>query len=519
MKLVRNAILLSLAVGAASMAGCSSTSSPISTGAPSAVAGPQGGSSEEPGAQTGTVGIQLQLAPGITLSSVGYTITNSTLGGFTTITGTIPVGNSQTVGVTLTLPVGGGFSISLTATDSNGDICAGGPATFTITAGTSTGVSLSLVCSQVSDAGDAGFVTPDVNVGTVTFMVDASLQTTVVSRSACAAATSVVASPNEVNVGHGIALTGAGVDPSNMTSDVVLSWGATGGAGSLSQAFGTTSNFNCTSPGTETVTLTASIADGGASCPGGLGALTIQVQCDAVSDAGMDTGTADTGADTGSPDTGVDTGTPDTGADTGADAGPLAPCTSAGQANCVKCQGSTGGVCTPTEALIVQHDIAKNGVSAAGNDSASSCYTCLFNNGCIDDSQGDVQHECEDSTVAHGTAVQCQNVVSCIFGSDSLSTDTLATGTTAQGYSSGNCSSVATYVCYCGTASLTGSCGGTSSAANGNCSSAIAAGSGFPVSDGTDNLGHFAPDTTYASGMATQIFKCAVNNSCSTCLN
>ncbi len=272
-----------------------------------------------------------------------------------------------------------------------------------------------------------------------------------------------------------------------------------------------------------------------------------------IQDTGSpDTGVADTGVDATLADTGVDaedTGTVDTGVDTGPDStlgdsggpdaqdtgaaetggpdgqadaaqgdGGLVPCTVAGQTGCVECVGNNSKECTPTEALIVQHDIDKGTAHAPGADPAGSCYDCLYQNGCIDDSQGDVEHECHDSSVTHGTEAQCLDVVSCIFGSDDLATDSLATGTVEQGYSAGNCSSLATYVCYCGTASLTGNCGGSSSAANGNCSDVIAAGSGFPVSDGTDNLGHFAPDTTYASGMGTQIFKCAVNNACAVCL-
>ncbi len=206
--------------------------------------------------------------------------------------------------------------------------------------------------------------------------------------------------------------------------------------------------------------------------------------------------------------------------------GPLVPCTAAGQLNCVKCQGSTGGICTATEALVVQHDIDKNGVAAAGNSPSTSCYACLQGAGCLDDmpSIGDVNHECGDSVIVHGGTVgtlaqECLNVVSCIFGSDNPATDPLASASTDVGYSTGNCSSTVTATCYCGTAAVAGNCGGTASAANGVCSGAIAAGSGFPVADGTDNLGHFAPDSTYASGMATQVFKCAVNSSCSTCLN
>jgi hypothetical protein len=190
-----------------------------------------------------------------------------------------------------------------------------------------------------------------------------------------------------------------------------------------------------------------------------------------------------------------------------------------GSQSCVQCQGSNNGVCSPTQAIVVAHDVAKNNVVSAGPDtSANSCYACLVGAGCLDDNGGDSNHECEDSVITHGTAAQCHDVITCIFGSDSPATDSLASQSVDEGYSTGNCSSAATNICYCGTAPVLGSCGGSASAQNGVCAGVIAAGSGFPVADGTDILNTFAV-TTYASGMAEQVFKCAVSSGCSTCLN
>jgi hypothetical protein len=184
----------------------------------------------------------------------------------------------------------------------------------------------------------------------------------------------------------------------------------------------------------------------------------------------------------------------------------LQPCTTVGQTNCVQCQGNdtapnANETCTPTEALVVAHDILKGKVTAPGPDgtgskaAATSCYSCLFNGGCLDDTHfSDTGKECEDA-LAGGTAAQCQAVMTCVFGSD--------------------CASSAVNVCYCGTSNLATTCKGNPAAGpiNGSCDTQIAAALGFPLTDGTDNTGHLT-DTTLAGGKADQIFQCALSNNC-----
>ena len=373
MRIFRNSMVVALTVGAVYTAACSSEAP---SGAPGQSAGQAGDSN-----RSGTISAALQLGPGITLSSVSYTITNPTLPGFTTITNSVDVSNSQGIGFTLALPAGGGYELSLSATDSNGDACAGGPASFSITAGQPTAVGLTLECTGI---GEGGLIGPDVNPGTVIISVDASLGQSA-PPSDCAAVSSLVAAPNRIDVGHSVTLSAAGIDPSFQSSDVTLTWVATGSAGSLAGSAGTSNVFSCTSPGSESVTVTAAISNGGASCPG-TGSLTVAIECDATSDAGADTGTGtggqDAGPDTSTVDAGVDTGTgtvdagPDTStADTGAaetgtgpaeTGGPLVPCTTAGQTGCVGCFGSDGNVCSSTEALFVALDIASGAVKTAG---------------------------------------------------------------------------------------------------------------------------------------------------------
>jgi hypothetical protein len=187
----------------------------------------------------------------------------------------------------------------------------------------------------------------------------------------------------------------------------------------------------------------------------------------------------------------------------------LHPCTVVGDPACVQCQfndtpPNTNKTCTPTEARIVQYDIDKGRATAAGPDPVGSCYTCLAQNSCIDDTRlGDTNQECEDSSITTGTAAQCEAVIDCIFRTN--------TGM-------GTCAKSAAVGCYCGTAALTTACQGNPSSANGDCDVQIASGLGFPTLDGTDNTAHFT-DAFRAAGVADQIFSCAHTNSCTACYN
>jgi hypothetical protein len=236
----------------------------------------------------------------------------------------------------------------------------------------------------------------------------------------------------------------------------------------------------------------------------------------AVQDAGHDAGAGESGGpDTGAPDSGSPSGggadagsdgaTGDGGADSRPDAGTgLHPCVVAGDTSCVQCQYNAlppkaDKTCTPTEAAIVQHDIATGRSSLAGPSDPGSCYVCLVNVGsCIDDTQfGDRDHECDDSLVT-GTPAQCEATLACILQA--------------------RCASAAVSICYCGTAGLLTTCQGNPAAGpiDGACAATIAAGLGFPVSDGTDNTAQLT-SATAASGKADQIFQCALTNGCAAC--
>jgi hypothetical protein len=136
--------------------------------------------------------------------------------------------------------------------------------------------------AAVSDGPDAESVTPGESgpgaaTGTLTVAVDASLRTTLAG-GPCAAVSSFVAAPNRASIGHAINLVASGVDPNYQSSDVTLTWAASGGFGSLTATTGTSNTFTCASAGSETVTVTAAISGGGASCPG-TGGLVAALTC------------------------------------------------------------------------------------------------------------------------------------------------------------------------------------------------------------------------------------------------
>jgi hypothetical protein len=188
----------------------------------------------------------------------------------------------------------------------------------------------------------------------------------------------------------------------------------------------------------------------------------------------------------------------------------LHPCTVAGDTNCVQCQGNTNNLCTPTEVKIVQHDIDKGLATVPGPDpmncplgmgmpcnAGTSCYGCLFNFTCIDDTSfGDTDKECEDAVITIGTDAECLTIVNCVFQN--------------------KCANPQISDCYCGSAPTLGSCSANPSGENGVCASEEAAGLGYAVADGTDIINHFTAGNR-SGGVANALFNCAINNGCTMC--
>jgi hypothetical protein len=521
---IGTAIILGLAVAiAAPMGGCSSS--------------PQGdsgnGSGQAPGHKaSGTIGMDLTLPGGEAISTVNYVINQGTT---VVMTGsyTVPAAATTISFFIPNVPAGSGYTITLSATSPTGTVnCVGTSAAFTVTAQTTTDVNVFLTCTLNGADGGA------ISAGGV------QVNGTPVD---CATWTSASATPAAAVTGGVVALAAGAVGPN--TTAVTYAW--TASAGTIDTPAQSQANFTCPAA-PQSVTITLNVGDGalpaGATCPAASSTTTLTVTCGNPPCQGVGTGVeASPNTATGTcPSPSVNSGslkdstgdfccsaapcqsvgsgveaTPDTAAGT-CPAGQfnsgtlkdgsgnfcctgLQPCTTAGQTGCVQCQGSTGGVCTPTEAALVQQDITKGLATAAGADPAAGCYTCLFNAGGLDDvTFHDVDHECGD--LATASQASCTSTLACILA------NSCAWGGTVAG------SAVSS--CYCGTAPISGTCAnvGTTNAANGACDNQEATGLGFAENDGLDILKNFT-STTLSSGVANNIFQTAISNNCGQCLH
>jgi arylsulfatase A-like enzyme len=203
--------------------------------------GPLAGCSREPsnhGADepVGSVGLNLTAAGGVTLNSVTYTIAGN---GFSKA-GAIDTSGSPTISGTIGgIPAGKGYTITLTATSVEGDTTFTGSATFDVSAGGTTSVTLHLNGSGKTGNGSVAVngtlnVNPRIDEVTVT--------------------------PQTVFVGASIKLLAVGSDPDAGPSPLSYYWSTTGGV--IDNPIGPNATLTSATPGTFTITLTLSDGDG-----------------------------------------------------------------------------------------------------------------------------------------------------------------------------------------------------------------------------------------------------------------
>jgi arylsulfatase A-like enzyme len=200
--------------------------------------GPLEGCSSEPigspAEQIGSIGLNLEAAPGVTLSSVTYTITGN---GFTK-TGTIDASGAPTVSGTIGgIPTGDGYTITLSATSVESGSSFSGSAKFNVTAGHTTSVKIHLKGAGTSGNGNVA-VTGTLNVGPV---ID-----------------ELTVTPLTVFVGSNVTLTAVGNDPDDGPSPLTYYWSTTGGV--IDDPIHANAQLSSATPGTFTVKLT--ISDG-----------------------------------------------------------------------------------------------------------------------------------------------------------------------------------------------------------------------------------------------------------------
>lgn len=181
----------------------------------------------------GTISMELQIAPGVTINTVNWSITNS--GTSFTKSGSVNVRFSNTISFqTGGIPAGTGYSITLTATSVDGSFSCTGSANFSVTAGNVTPVSLTLNCSTAPG-------------GNGTVVVIGGTQV-------CANIDSVGVSPLETEVGTPISLS-ATATAGSLTP--TFTWQAT--AGSFDSTTSATPTFTCPqTPGMVSITVTVS---------------------------------------------------------------------------------------------------------------------------------------------------------------------------------------------------------------------------------------------------------------------
>jgi hypothetical protein len=202
----------------------------------------------------GTVNMELQIAPGVTINTVNWSINNAT-SGFTR-TGSVNVRFSNVISFQVgAIPAGTGYTITLTATSADGAFSCTGSASFSVTGGATTPVSLTLRCSTAP--GGQGTI---VVVGTT---------------QVCANLDSLGASPLETAVNTSISLSATG---SAGNLPVGFLWTAT--AGTFDNPASATPTFTCPStPGT--VTITATALPSAAACPN-VTSQSVTVTCDTL---------------------------------------------------------------------------------------------------------------------------------------------------------------------------------------------------------------------------------------------
>ena len=221
----------------------------------------------------GTVGLALQVAPGVVLNAIDYAI----VGPGVMLNGTLQVpGTSSTFSATISdIPAGQGYQLQLTsyAVGDAGIGCVGSAA-FDVVAGGTTQVHVTLLCDEAQNSGTAK-INGAFNI--------------------CPAVSSSAVSPVQQAVGATVAVTLAVRDVDHGPFPIAYAW--TSSTGTLANATSATPTFTCTQAGP--VTLSYTIADGSCSKTGSLAVTCVAA---AGTDAGLpfDAGLGnDSGADAG----------------------------------------------------------------------------------------------------------------------------------------------------------------------------------------------------------------------------
>jgi len=180
----------------------------------------------------GSLGLDLEVAPGVTLLTVSYAITGN---GFSK-SGTIDVDSSPTISAVIGgIPAGNGYSIELSAVSAEDGSTFTGSATFNVTARDTTSVTVHLKGAGKSSKGAVS--------------VAATLNTSPVIDE-------LTATPTAVFVGGEVTLTGVANDPDGAPAALSYYWSTTGGL--IDTPISPNAKLTSDTPGIFTVELTVS---------------------------------------------------------------------------------------------------------------------------------------------------------------------------------------------------------------------------------------------------------------------
>ena len=190
----------------------------------------------------GTLGLRLHLSNGATVNSVTYVITGPNA---FARSGSLDVSNSQTISGTLSgIPSGTGYSVTLSATSTDGSTTCSGQGSFDVAAHATAHVNVNLACHTAANNGSVA-----VN-GTLNL---------------CPVIDGVGANPAEVFVGSSLSVSASAHDSDAGPAALSYQWTAT--SGSFDRANVANPTFKCTAPGAVTLNLTVSDGDSTSGCP------------------------------------------------------------------------------------------------------------------------------------------------------------------------------------------------------------------------------------------------------------
>jgi phospholipase C len=189
---------------------------------------------------TGQIGLELQLAPGLTLNTVDYTITGPS--SFTRMAA-IDVSHSTTVSAVVGgIPFGLGYRVTVRGTATDGRAVCMGAAPFDIDSPAVKSVPLHITCDVQPDTGSV--------------LINGTLNV-------CPRIGGIDASPAEVIFGGTLSLHATATDLDHAPSPLAVSW--TSPSGVLGGATTTDATLTCNKVGLVTVTFAASDGDGACS--------------------------------------------------------------------------------------------------------------------------------------------------------------------------------------------------------------------------------------------------------------